>query len=679
MKKSFYPSLALDGIKKNKRMYFPYILTFIGIIAMFYIISFLQFSASVKLLPSGETVALIMKFGSLVISIFAVIFLFYTNSFLIKSRKKEFGLYNILGMNKRDIGKILFYETLFVYLISVGLGLFLGIVISKLAELGMVNIMGGKVDYNFYISPDSCVFAIVIFGIISLLIFVNCLRQIKFSTAVSLLKSENHGEKPPKANWVFGILGVLGLAVAYYLAVSVKNPISALSMFFIAVILVIIGTYLVLISTSVLICKILQKNKRYYYKKNHFISVSSMSYRMKRNGAGLASICVLATMVLVMISTTSCLYFGKEDSINSRYPRDINIDFIYNDISGLDDDITKNINKTILDISKENNIKPNNVSIGKSVFISGILNKNKVDVNPTLGKVMNTSVMNNLCTFYFIPISDYNNLTQKNEKLNKGEVIISAIRKDFSGNSLCFGNTVFNVVKTVDDFKIKGQMSVNTNPIIMVFVNDFKELDNIAKLKSKNGDNAAGFRLEYGFDVNINKEQQIDFAKNFEKSYGNRIFDCGKEKIDSIFVEGREVNRADFYGTYGGFFYLGIILSTVFIFAAVLIIYYKQISEGYEDKDRFNIMQKVGMTKKEIKKNVNSQLLTVFFLPLVFSLLHLIFAFPMIRKMLLLFSLNDTSLFLITTFISFAAFALLYAIVYKKTSNSYLKIVSNIK
>ncbi len=679
MKKSFYPSLALDGIKKNKRMYFPYILTFIGIIAMFYIISFLQFSASVKLLPSGETVALIMKFGSLVISIFAVIFLFYTNSFLIKSRKKEFGLYNILGMNKRDIGKILFYETLFVYLISVGLGLFLGIVISKLAELGMVNIMGGKVDYNFYISPDSCVFAIVIFGIISLLIFVNCLRQIKFSTAVSLLKSENHGEKPPKANWVFGILGVLVLAVAYYLAVLVKNPISALSMFFIAVILVIIGTCLVLISTSVLICKILQKNKRYYYKKNHFISVSSMSYRMKRNGAGLASICVLATMVLVMISTTSCLYFGKEDSINSRYPRDINIDFIYNDISGLDDDITKNINKTILDISKENNIKPNNVSIGKSVFISGILNKNKVDVNPTLGKVMNTSVMNNLCTFYFIPISDYNNLTQKNEKLNKGEVIISAIRKDFSGNSLCFGNTVFNVVKTVDDFKIKGQMSVNTNPIIMVFVNDFKELDNIAKLKSKNGDNAAGFRLEYGFDVNINKEQQIDFAKNFEKSYGNRIFDCGKEKIDSIFVEGREVNRADFYGTYGGFFYLGIILSTVFIFAAVLIIYYKQISEGYEDKDRFNIMQKVGMTKKEIKKNVNSQLLTVFFLPLVFSLLHLIFAFPMIRKMLLLFSLNDTSLFLITTFISFAAFALLYAIVYKKTSNSYLKIVSNIK
>lgn len=679
MKKSFYPSLALDGIKKNKRMYFPYILTFIGIIAMFYIISFLQFSASVKLLPSGETVALIMKFGSVVISIFAVIFLFYTNSFLIKSRKKEFGLYNILGMNKRDIGKILFYETLFVYLISVGLGLFLGIVISKLAELGMVNIMGGKVDYNFYISPDSCVFAIVIFGIISLLIFANCLRQIKFSTAVSLLKSENYGEKPPKANWVFGILGVLVLAVAYYLAVSVKNPISALSMFFIAVILVIIGTYLVLISTSVLICKILQKNKRYYYKKNHFISVSSMSYRMKRNGAGLASICVLATMVLVMISTTSCLYFGKEDSINSRYPRDINIDFIYNDISGLDDDITKNINKTILDISKENNIKPNNVSISKSVFISGILNKNKVDVNPTLSKVMNTSVMNNLCTFYFIPISDYNNLTQKNEKLNKGEVIISAIRKDFSGNSLCFGNTVFNVVKTVDDFKIKGQMSVNTNPIIMVFVNDFKELNNIAKLKSKDGDNAAGFRLEYGFDVNINKDQQIDFAKNFEKSYGNRIFDCGQEKIDSIFVEGREVNRADFYGTYGGFFYLGIILSTVFIFAAVLIIYYKQISEGYEDKDRFNIMQKVGMTKKEIKKNVNSQLLTVFFLPLVFSLLHLIFAFPMIRKMLLLFSLNDTSLFLITTFISFAAFALLYAIVYKKTSNSYLKIVSNIK
>ena len=304
MKTGFYPKLALDGIKKNKRMYLPYILTCIGMVMMQYIIGFLQYSDMLASMPGARTAQEMIKMGVWVIAVFAGIFLFYTNSFLIRHRKKEFGLYNILGMGKRNIGFILFWENLIISVFSVAVGLILGIAFSKLAELGFVNIVNGDVTFAITVSAKAIIQTAAIFGVIFVLLFLNAIRQVRFSSAISLLKSENIGEKPPKGNWFVGILGVVILGAAYYIAVSIKDPLTALTLFFAAVIMVIIGTYLIMIAGSVLFCRILQKKKNYYYKSNHFISVSSMVYRMKRNGAGLASICILATMVLVMISST---------------------------------------------------------------------------------------------------------------------------------------------------------------------------------------------------------------------------------------------------------------------------------------------------------------------------------------------------------------------------------------
>lgn len=338
MKKFFYPRLAFDGIRKNKRLYLPYILTQIGMIMMYYIVIFLRYGESLKGTFGEGTVNIVLMLGGWVIAIFACIFLFYTNSFLIRRRKKEFGLYNILGMDKKNISILLFWESLITSAISLFCGLVLGVALSKLAELGLVKAIGGTdISYVFHVSPTAILLTVGVFAVIFLLLFINSVRQIMGASAVTLIRSENLGEKPPKANPLLGITGAVLLIGAYITAVVITEPLSAILVFFIAVIMVIIGTYLLMIFGSVLLCRFLQKRKNYYYKPNHFISVSSMTYRMKRNGAGLASVCVLATMVLVMISSTTCLLFGTEDSINTRYPRDIVLSTGFDTIDGLDD------------------------------------------------------------------------------------------------------------------------------------------------------------------------------------------------------------------------------------------------------------------------------------------------------------------------------------------------------
>lgn len=517
MKTGFYPKLAFDGIRKNRRMYVPFICTCIGMVMMFYIISYLHYSDTIASMNGGQIMRSTLNLGSIVVGIFSCIFLFYTNSFLIRRRKKEFGLYHILGMGKLNIARILFWETLLTAVISLVLGIGFGILFSKLAELAMARLTHAQIIYSMHISPDSILFTLTVFGCIFILLFFNTLRQVHFSNAITLVQSESVGEKPPKGNILLGLLGMICLAAAYYLAVTVADPVSALGMFFIAVILVIVGTYLIMIAGSVLLCRLLQKNKRYYYKANHFVSISSMAYRMKRNGAGLASICILATMVLVMLSTTVSLYFGMDDVLSNRYPYQFNTTASYN---------------------------------------------------------------------------SFDTMSDENTASNRDDQILLA--NDLSS--------------TISDF----------------------------------------------------------FTQSYKQNTG--IMRCQ--------FESRAANYEEFLADFGSLFYLAIVLSIVFLIAAVLIIYYKQISEGYEDQARFDIMQKVGMTKREIKKSINSQLLTVFFLPLVGAGIHLIFAFPMIRKILLLFNLTNLHLYTIVTLISFGAFALFYTIVYRITSNAYYHIVS---
>lgn len=693
MKKGFYPKLAFDGIRKNKKMYLPYILTSIGMVMMYYIIIFLQFSQSIKDAVQSSTVSEILGLGSWVIAIFSCIFLFYTNSFLIKRRKKEFGLYNILGMDKHNLGIILFWETLIIAVISLVIGLAAGIVFSKLAELIFLNLLKSDVTFDLTVSSQGIGLCAIIFTVINILLFFNSLRQVRYSSAISLVKSEQTGEKPPKGNWIFGILGVLLLSGAYYISLSIKEPLQALTLFFVAVIMVIIGTYLVMISGSVLFCRLLQKNKKYYYKPNHFVSVSSMVYRMKRNGAGLASICILATMVLVMISSTTSLYFGEEDALSIRYPREINID-----ISTLDIDLEKNgqmdnIISDIKNICKNHGVKETGTYTYLSGMISGMITDDG-EVETDINRIDNFSNIalgdfSSVYSFIFIPVDDYNKIMGTSYTLKDDEAIIYNYRNDsrYGKNVISFNRgQSFKIVKQTDEFVIDTNAAISVTPTMALIIND---IDNATKGLTYNATTAQkientgiSFHRYYCFDAGVSPQQQIELSKDIANYLDGNIEKYRADTSNRMFrstVESREQNRLDFFGLYGGLFGLGIILSIVFIFAAVLIIYYKQISEGYEDQSRFEIMQKVGMTKTEIRKSINSQLLTVFFLPLIFAGMHLAFAAPIIKKLLLLFNLTNLNLFIVTILISFAAFALFYMIVYKITSSAYYKIVSGAK
>ena len=674
MKRGFYPRLAWSGMRKNSKLYLPYTLACIGMTAMFYILMHLADSPALKLIPSSASVTMTLSLGSFVMGVFSLLFLFYTNSFLVRRRFKEFGLYNVLGMNKGNISRVLAWEALINALISLAGGLFLGIALSKLAELGLVNIMGGDTDLDLRISVKALEFTVMFFCGIFLLIYINSLIKIRRSSASELVKSENFGEKPPRANWLFGLAGIVILAAAYYIAVSIKTPLTALSLFFIAVIMVIVATYLIFIAGSVWICRLLQKNKRYYYKKNHFVSVSSMVYRMKRNGAGLASICILATMVLVMISSTTCLYFGAEDALRDRYPRDISISASY---SGLDSMTDENISALRGEISAAvGGAETENILDYRCASLVGSLENGILDLSEASIYSTAMTTYDYVAEVYIVPLADYNAIAGTNESLGSDEAMIYAYRMDYTDKTFAVDELVsFRVKKVLDSFPIAdGSAMASIAPTVFVIVPDFA--DTVAKLGgavSSSGDEPASLSWNYAFDTPVSDEEETAMCERI----GERLSECSETGGYRYYSrESLAANRADFYGMFGGLFFLGIMLSIAFICAAVLIIYYKQISEGYEDRRRFEIMQNVGMTKKEIRSSINSQLLTVFFLPLIFAGLHLGFAFPFIHKLLMLFNLSNLPLLIGTTAISFGVFALLYAVVFRVTSNAYYNIVS---
>ena len=674
MKRGFYPRLAWSGMRKNSKLYLPYTLACIGMTAMFYILMHLADSPALKLIPSSASVTVTLSLGSFVMGVFSLLFLFYTNSFLVRRRFKEFGLYNVLGMNKGNISRVLAWEALINALISLAGGLFLGIALSKLAELGLVNIMGGDTDLDLRISVKALEFTVMFFCGIFLLIYLNSLIKIRRSSASELVKSENFGEKPPRANWLFGLAGIVILAAAYYIAVSIKTPLTALSLFFIAVIMVIVATYLIFIAGSVWICRLLQKNKRYYYKKNHFVSVSSMVYRMKRNGAGLASICILATMVLVMISSTTCLYFGTEGALRDRYPRDISISASY---SGLDSMTDENISALRGEISAAvGGAETENILDYRCASLVGSLENGILDLSEASIYSTAMTTYDYVAEVYIVPLADYNAIAGTNESLGSDEAMIYAYRMDYTDKTFAVDELVsFRVKKVLDSFPIAdGSAMASIAPTVFVIVPDFA--DTVAKLGgavSSSGDEPASLSWNYAFDTPVSDEEETAMCERI----GERLSECSESGGYLYYSrESLAANRADFYGMFGGLFFLGIMLSIAFICAAVLIIYYKQISEGYEDRRRFEIMQNVGMTKKEIRSSINSQLLTVFFLPLIFAGLHLGFAFPFIHKLLMLFNLSNLPLLIGTTAISFGVFALLYAVVFRVTSNAYYNIVS---
>ena len=677
MKTFFYPRLAWDGLRKNRQLSRPYLLTCICMVAVFYILSYLASPMALALVVRGaDVVGMIMGLGRYTILLFSLVFLYYTYSFLLRRRSHEFGLYNVLGMGKRNLVRIIAWENIITFAISLACGLFLGILLSKLAELGLVNLLGGTIDFVFRIHTTSIwqtfLFYAAIFGLLMLSAVIRTAR----ANAVSLIKSENAGEKPPKGNWLFAILGVLILGGAYYIAISVSNPVTAILMFFIAVVMVILATFLLLITGSVKMCRILQANKGYYYKAKHFVSVSSMAFRMKRNGAGLASICIIATMILVMLSTTTCMWFGAEDSLRINFPREINFSINLKDPAKLTDGSPEQAASLIRDYLKENNIVPTDVQDQRLISLNGVQGDGFIQCDyetASMGADFNT-----LREIYLVSPDSIETSDSAPLELADDEIVLITDGMDYSDDTLtlAMGDKTHSwKVRHYERKDTGGTTSGMGFPTMTVAVSD---LATAVKDLQKDGPQMQAV-WKFNFDTNLSDEDNIALGHNLYDNFWRSLRDLfTDDSVKWLDFDSRAEGSAEFYGTYGSLFFIGILLSIVFIFAAVLIIYYKQISEGYEDAKRFEIMQKVGMTKKEIRSSISSQLLTVFALPLAFAGLHLVFAFPMIRKMLALLSLTDVALFMRTTLISFVVFGLFYGVVYRLTSRVYYRIVSGL-
>lgn len=675
--KTLYARLAWTGMKKNRRLYLPYLLSCAGMVLMFYILMGLSGSPVLEHMSGGGSSAIILRLGTVVIAVFALIFLFYTHSFLIRRREREFGLYNVLGMGKGSIARILLWETVITYGLTTGTGLLLGVVLYKLAELGMVRLLRVPVTYTLTVSVSSLLAAAALFAVIHTLILLNSLRQLHGVSAVALLRSESVGEKPPRAQWVLTAAGVVLLGGAYALAVSIKEPLAAFLWFFAAVIMVILATYLLFISGSVTLCRGLQRNKKYYYRPQHFVSVASMTYRMKRNGAGLASVCILATMVLVMISSTTCLYVGQEDAVNARYPRDMDVTVYGRSDHPLDEAEAEQLRQSVESTVFNFGGQTSNVATYREISVSGLPDGGDLRLgNAGASAADSTHVIH----IYFVPLEEYNAVTGQSLTLENGQVYVAALRTEFHSDTLSIDGGMTRHVMKREIPALVGAAVADITPSLTVVVPDFEQF--VPELQSYLTNKYGWYPTatwHYAFDTDLPENQQADMdgvTPNLKDALDDYLAGVSGDWDVGVSVESKAGNRADFYGMYGGLFFLGIMLSIVFIFAAVAILYYKQLSEGYEDQSRFDIMQKVGMTKTDIRRSINSQLLTVFYLPLVLAGVHLCFAFPFIHKLLMLFNLDNRGLLIGTTAVSFAVFAVLYAIVYKLTGNTYYRIVA---
>lgn len=676
MKSGLYLKLSVNGIKKNKKLYLPYLITCICMVMMFYLIDYLAVSPQFAQIKGGDTMQMILGFGSGVIAIFSLILLYYTNSFLIRRRQREFGLYHILGMGKIDLVKIMVLENLIISVVTIAGGIVGGILFSKLGELLAAKILGSNAGLSMKISVPALVATALLFLAIFALIMLRMIVSVYRLKPVELLKSEKTGEKPPKANWIFAVIGLLLLGVAYYLSLTIKDPLAAMVWFMVAVVLVILATYLLFIAGSVAFCKMMQKKKGYYYKTNHFISISSMIYRMKRNGAGLASICILSTMVLVMVSSTTSLYLSMEHGLNLRYPKSVQIEMYTNPEQTEEMKETQNgqIVDLVQNVLKEHNQTAENPENYRMLTVSGIASKNEIYFNPENAPGVNgVNTFDHLKMIYALPMEEYNRIMGTNLELASGEAYLYTKDSDFAYDQIMVENSgTWSIKGYLDKMISNGNDVSNMNSSLYLVVPGLEDI------KALEEGNVSGSyeKWYYNFDLSCGDEEQIKIQNEIEE----KINALAEQESDSIFfgvsTDSRAASRADYQALYGGLFFLGILLGVVFILGMVLIIYYKQITEGYEDQDRFQILMKVGMTPKEVRQTINSQVMTVFFLPLVAAGIHTAFAFPMIEKMVQLLAFTDRKFLILVTVCSYLVFALFYIIVYLVTSKQYYKIVS---
>lgn len=659
-----YTKLAITNIKNNRQFYFPYLLTGIITVAMFYIMCALESNPGIQSMPGAKDLGLILRLGIGVIGIFAVIFLFYTNSFIIKRRKKELGIYNILGMEKRHIAKILSKEAFFTAIIAIGGGLVTGVLFHKLACMLLYRMIGFNGGITFSFSKKGVMITAILFAIVYLLTYIYDLFQVQLANPIELLQSGNKGEREPKTKAIMAVLGVLCLGTGYFIAITTKNPIKALTLFFVAVILVIIGTYLLFTAGSIALLKILRRNKGYYYQTKHFTSVSGMIYRMKQNAVGLANICILSTMVLVAVSTTVSLYVGVEDIMKERYPNEINISAYYDTGAPAEDSIAPIVEKSV----KESGRKIRHEEDYLELYFAAIKDQGQYSLDKEKVKTAGDRVSG------FVVLTREDCKKKYNEEipeLAENEVALFTIKKT-DMDTLVLENRSYHVkeikqFQNTEDFETIADIM---DEYYYVIVNDVQDMERLWQLqKDIYQENSSSISRQVRLDIDGDSEQKKECFENIKTALGP------EQAKARILIDSRQSNLDEFYQIYGGFLFLGLFLGILFLMITVLIIFYKQISEGYDDKERFSIMEKVGMSNDEVKATIRSQVRTVFFLPILMAAIHVGMAFPMIKRLLSLFGLSNTALFAGCMAGTILVFTLIYLLVFLKTSKTYYKIV----
>ena len=692
-KLSFYPKLAARSIKNNRQFYLPYILTVIGTCAAMYILYALNFDPGFDQLGAGTTngqayVQFFMQLGIVMVSLFCFIFLVYTNSFLMKRRTKELGLYNVLGMGKKNIAGILVFESLYIAVIGIVLGLALGVLLHKLMMLLLYWLMRLPAPFGFAIQVKAMVNTSVFFVVIIFLTLLLNLWRVGRSKPVELLRGGNVGEKEPRINWLVVVIGVLTLGGGYFIAVWVKDSVTAIAFYFVAVFLVIIGTYCLFTSLSILALKALKKNKRYYYKSKHFISVSGMLYRMKRNGVGLANICIIATMVMVMISGTLSLYLGCDEVVRLNTPTDIVVQgrhyyhYTTDENGEIDPEQTvpinpEALNNYVLELFAEAGAEPTS---GYQI--------EDLDVNTEVITKNGTHVSTE---FYIITADTYAAITgEEAPVLGKGEALAvlsvpganDQLREGFSfqeydldGNLTGNPGPEFTIVGECENIlnnivRTDALLAAGEENYVLMVVDGTETLDEIGKTTVTG---IYYWEGRYNFATLSDAEQNALYDAFWAENHDFSAADCGY--VAYFRTDTRVDVESDIFGMSGGFLFLGVFLGLVFMMAAVLIIYYKQVSEGYEDQRRFDIMRKVGLSRREARRSIRSQILTVFFLPLIVAAVHIAFDFKLVLQLLTLFALRNTTLTALCTLGTLAVFCLIYALVYMLTARAYYKIV----
>ena len=670
MHKGFFSRLAKQNIRNNKSTYIPYIITCIFCIAMIYMMEFLRDCPTLdQAVRQADEVRMIVFTGEIVVEIFCIIFLIYSNSFLMKRRQKEIGLYNILGLERNHIGIVMFLETIITSIGSLAGGIAAGIIGSKLALLLLLKLLHIPSVLGFYISVKGIFTCLFMFGIVFLMILFLNLAKIHLSRPVELLRGNNTGEKEPAAKWLMALIGFICLGAGYYLAVTTESPIKAITIFLLAVILVMAGTYLLFTAGSIVILKFLRRRKSFYYRTGNFISISGMLYRMKQNAIGLASICILSTGVLLMISMTVSIYFGMNDIMLNRYPYDVDMS-----VTSISEDECQTAIEAF-----EKAIADNKVPVEKSVeeiYLDIVCSKNGDQILIKPANTIRNS--DSVLVLSLLNQAEYERLTGISANLNDGEIFAwypSTVQKD----SVTVDETEFTVKKWLDKNPLTcGEDAVSDNAVLVVTDEDFKKFDEMRTEMYKGVSSApAGedLTLHLGLDITGSETNKIDFGTPVMEAVKDLRKNGGLSENSWITSGIRQQEYESYYADNGSLLFIGIFLGSLFLMGTAMIIYYKQISEGYEDQKRFEIMQKVGLSRREVRSSVRRQILMVFFLPLLMAMLHITMAFPMIRRMLLLFGMTNTKLFIGCTAGTVLIFAVVYGLIYLMTARSYYHIV----